>query len=451
MGKIQEKAGRPAKRGAVIESVEPGSVAADLDLRPEDVVVSLNGRPLRDVLDFRFYGADEGIELVIERAGRRFSCASEKQEGQPLGVEFCEVTFDGMRRCRNKCLFCFVDRMPRGLRNTLYVKDDDYRFSFLFGNFVTLVDLNEEDWARLAEQRLSPLYVSVHATDSALRRRLLGNPKAPSVLAQLERLASLNIQVHTQIVLCPGLNDGEALDRSILDLARLYPTVQSIGIVPVGLARTVKKRADLNLRSFEAEEALAVVAQVRRWQRSLRPAIDLNLAYLADEFYLLVGKAVPGAASYDGYPQLENGIGLTRLLLEDWSRLRRNLPLALPRRTRLTMVCGALIAPTLLGMVEELRAVPNLEIDLVPVANRLFGPNVTVSGLLTGADIIDALRRHGHGDFVAVSRASLDACGERFLDEVTPAEAGRVLGAEVIPAENVSELLRLLVQRASSH
>ncbi|HIC94366.1 MAG TPA: DUF512 domain-containing protein, partial [Anaerolineae bacterium] len=223
--------------GGIIAAVRAGSVAEELGLRPGDELLSINGHPLRDIIDYRFYGAEEELELVIRRDGQRLVCLVERGYGEELGIEFVEPTFDGVRHCNNRCPFCFVDQLPRGMRRSLYIKDDDYRLSFLFGNFVTLTNLTEADWQRLAEQRLSPLYVSVHATDLALRRRLLGNPSAPDILQQIGRLGELGIQVHAQIVLIPGLNDGEPLARTVADLAALHPTVQSIAVIPVGLTK----------------------------------------------------------------------------------------------------------------------------------------------------------------------------------------------------------------------
>ncbi len=224
-------------RGGQIAQVLPGSLAEAAGLRPGDVLRSINGHVLRDVIDYRFYSAEEVLELVVERNGQSFALMAERGYGEDLGLEFTAPTFDGIRRCQNHCDFCFVNQMPPGLRRSLYVKDDDYRYSFLFGNFITLTNLEEQDWVRLAEQRLSPLYVSVHATDAQLRARLLEVPEAPDVLEQIRRLGTIGIEVHAQIVVIPGLNDGAVLERTLQDLTNLYPTVRSVGVVPVGITR----------------------------------------------------------------------------------------------------------------------------------------------------------------------------------------------------------------------
>ena len=423
--------------GGIIAAVRTGSVAEELGLRPGDELLSINGHPLRDVIDYRFYGAEEELELVIRRDGQRLVCLLERSYGEELGIEFVEPTFDGIRRCNNRCPFCFVDQLPRGMRRSLYVKDDDYRLSFLFGNFVTLTNLTEADWQRLAEQRLSPLYVSVHATDLALRRRLLGNPSAPDVLQQIRRLGELGIRVHAQIVLVPGLNDGEHLARTVADLAALHPTVQSIAVIPVGLT----KHRPPGLRPYTPDEARAIVAQVESWQRQYRARYGVGLVYAADEWYLLAGKEVPQAEEYDGFPQLENGVGLTRLLLDE----RLQITGGGLQVGKVTLVCGTLIAPVLEALVAEWgksAAFPRSVV--IPVENRFFGPTVTVSGLLVGRDVIEALRGRDLGEVVFLPRAMFDAAGERTLDDMSPAEIEERLGTRVEVAGTLGEVIRRL-------
>jgi len=301
--------------GGVV-AVRAGSIAAELGLRPGDALLSINGHILRDVIDYRFYGAEEELELVVERGGERIVYEVERGYDQDLGIEFAEPTFDGLRLCNNRCEFCFFKGMPPGMRRSLYIKDDDYRYSFLFGNYITLTNLTEDDWGRLAEQRLSPLYVSVHATDLALRRCILGNTAAPDVIEQLKWLGSLGIQVHAQIVLIPGLNDGQYVTRTVADLATHYPTVQSIAVVPLGLTKYHR----CPLRLYAPEEAKAIIAHISAWQREYRDHQGLNLVYASDEWYLLAGLEVPPAEEYDGFPQLENGVGLTRAGLRDVDR-----------------------------------------------------------------------------------------------------------------------------------
>ncbi|MGA9351976.1 MAG: DUF512 domain-containing protein [Anaerolineae bacterium] len=423
-------------KGGVIVEVRSGSISAELGLQPGDVLLSINGHILRDVIDYRFYGAEEELELVVERGGERIVYEVERGYDQELGIEFAEPTFDGLRLCNNRCEFCFFKGMPPGMRRSLYVKDDDYRYSFLFGNYITLTNLTEDDWSRLAEQRLSPLYVSVHATDLALRRRILGNPAAPDVVEQLKRLGSLGIQIHAQIVLILGLNDGQYLAHTVAELAALYPTVQSIAVVPLGLTKYHR----CPFRLYEPEEAKPITVQISAWQREYRRRYGFNLVYASDEWYLLAGLEVPPAEEYDGFPQLENGVGLTRMLLDEEFRVS-GLEL---RVGKVTLVCGTLIAPVLEEMAAKLAGRTGLKVQVVPVVNDFFGPAVTVSGLLTGRDVIEVLRSRDLGDVVFLPRAMFDASGELTLDDMSPAEIGERLGGRVEVAGMMGEVVDFL-------
>jgi len=417
----------------VIAEVHSGSIAAELGLWPGDVLLSVNGHVLRDVIDYRFYGAEEELDLVVERGGERIVYQAERGYDQELGLEFAEPTFDGLRRCNNHCEFCFLNGMPLGMRRSLYVKDDDYRYSFLFGNYITLTNVTEGDWDRLAEQRLSPLYVSVHATDLTLRRRILGNPAAPDVVEQLKRLGSLHIQVHAQIVLIPGLNEGQHLARTVADLAALHPTVQSIAVVPVGLTRYHRGP----FRVYRPEEAGSILIQISDWQREYRRQHGLNLVYASDEWYLLAGLDVPPAEEYDGFPQLENGVGLTRVFLAEILDIRD----CRSRVGKVTLVCGTLIAPVLERKAAELSQVV---VEVVPVENRFFGPTVTVSGLLTGRDVVEVLQGRALGEVVFLPRAMFDASGELTLDDMTLAAIGERLRVEVEVAGTMGEVVGLI-------
>jgi putative radical SAM enzyme (TIGR03279 family) len=420
-------------KGGVIAEVRSGSIAAELGLRPGDALLSINGHVLRDVIDYRFYGAEEELELVVERGGEQSVYQVERGYDQELGIEFAEPTFDGLRRCNNRCEFCFLNGMPPGMRRSLYVKDDDYRYSFLFGNYITLTNLADDDWDRLAEQRLSPLYVSVHATDLALRRRILGNPAAPDVVEQLERLGRLGIQVHAQIVLIPNLNDSRRLARTVADLAALHPTVQSIAVVPLGLTKYHRGP----FRVYRPEEAGPILIQISAWQQEHQRQRGLNLVYASDEWYLLAGQEVPPAEEYDGFPQLENGVGLARMLLDEDLRVSGFRF----RVGKVTLVCGTLIAPLLESRAAELSGV---EIEVMPVENRFFWPTVTVSGLLTGRDVVEALRDRNLGDAVFLPRAMFDASGELTLDDVSPDAIWEALGGRVEVAGTMAEVAGLI-------
>jgi len=439
---------RPA--GGTILHVAPESLAERTGLRPDDRLLAIDGHPLRDAIDFHFYAAEERFRLTFRRGGREMDVEVERRLGEDLGVGFESTVFDRVRTCNNDCFFCFLKGLPAGLRASLYVRDDDFRLSFSQGNFVTLSNLTAADWLRLDEQRLSPLNVSVHATEPDLRRRMLRTRRAPDVVEQLRRLGDLGIRVNTQVVLCPGLNDGEHLARTVHDLAQLHPTVQSIGVVPVAASRHAWAQAHVEekarLGPCTPEYARRVIAQVRPWQRDFRRRRGVDLVYPADEFYLAAAVRLPASSRYDGYPQFENGIGMTRSLIDDWRRLRRRLATGnfpRPDHRRMTLVCGRLIAPTLSRLASELASLVGIDVRVVPVENRLFGPRVTVSGLLAGADIIEALRGHELGDLVVLPRHALDHAGALFLDDVTPDDVSAALATPVAFASTISDVLHL--------
>jgi putative radical SAM enzyme (TIGR03279 family) len=424
--------------GGLIALVAPGSLAGRAGLRAGDELLAINDRRVRDVIDVRFYAAEEHLVLRARRDGREFTVRAERRYGEPLGLEFERLTFDDIRRCDNGCEFCFVAQMAPGLRRSLYVKDDDYRHSFLFGNYVTLTNLEEADWERIGEQSLSPLYVSVHATEPDLRRRMLHNPAAPDVMAQLRRLAGLGVEVHAQIVVVPGLNDGAHLDRSIADLADLAPAVRSISIVPVGVTRYHRG----GCRVHTDGEMRTVFEQVTGWQARLRERFRVNLVYLSDEWYLRLGEDIPPAQAYDGLDLTENGVGLVRGFLDKWPALQPAIPNLQPPTSNfqppvsnlqpptsnVTLVTGTLFAPVLRRLTEGLTGV-----EVVPVTNRFFGETVTVAGLLTGQDVVTQLLKRHLGDSIAVLPAAMFGGPEgQSLDEMQPDEIEKALGRRVV-------------------
>ena len=445
-------------RQPVVEGLEgevagmtPGGLAERMGVRTRDRLRFVNGRPVRDAIDVRFYAAEPHVELVLEREGNTVTLESRKAADEALGLDFQSPLFDGVRPCRNNCFFCFVDGLPNGLRSSLYLKDDDYRLSFLSGNFVTLTNLSEEDWERLGEQRLSPLYLSVHTTDMQLRSIMLGNPNALGALSQIQRLAAFGIQVHAQAVLCPGVNDGPVLEQTVSDLASFHPTVLSIGVVPVGVSSTLRAGLlgspwEQTAFPFSRDRARALVRRIGAWQREFRARFGAGLVYGADELYLAAGFSLPAGWRYDSFPQYENGIGMVRSLLDDWRRQRRLLSNGGARGSggRATVACGVLIAPALRRIASEMSARGGPELEIVAVPNRLFGPDVTVSGLLSGADVAAALSGRSLGDAVLVSRSALDAEGKLFLDSVTPEDVEKRLGHPLCFVSSVSDVLAAL-------
>ncbi len=425
--------------GGTIESVAQGSSGAKLGLRPGDRVVTINGRPIRDVLDYQFYSCEDELEINFRRQDEEIVVRCPASGS--LGIEFAEPTFDGVRRCNNHCLFCFVEQLPGGLRQSLFVKDDDLRYSFLYGNFLTLTNLTEDDWRRLAEQRIAPLHVSVHATETALRRHLLGNPAAPDVMAQLRRLAEIGISFHAQVVLCPGINDGAALDRTVGDLVTLHPQLLSIGIVPAAVGERGAARVP-GLRGFAPGEAAPVIRQIEAQQRVLRKQFGASVVYLADEFYLMAGQPFPPARNYDGFVQYENGIGMARTLVDEWGRIKRKAktPPA-PHSGRFAVVTGRLFSPVLQQLLNEMQEVFGLSFDLIPVVNRLFGEHVTVAGLLGGAEVIDSLREAAVEVPVFLPSSMLDASGLRTLDGLSKAEFEARLGVPVRFVSTIGDVI----------
>ncbi len=443
---------RKSNAGGVIDAVRPGSLGDELGLRPGDRVVAIDGKQLQDAVDFQFYAAEDAIALKVVRDGETTVYDIEKHPDEDLGIGFQDAAFDGVRICNNACFFCFLKGNPKGLRKTLYVKDDDYRLSFFHGNFVTLTNLTDPDWARLEEQRLSPLNVSVHATEPELRRYMLGNKSAPDICDQLRRLGGIGIEANTQVVLCPGVNDGDALRRTIDDLSALYPTVRTISVVPVGATSTAEERIARGLHADEVEgcspeHARAVMDLVAPYQRCFRREHGTTLVYLADEYYLAAGARLPASRQYDGFAQFENGIGMARSLLDDWRRARRALaarPVAANGMQRISLICATLIAPLLEGIGAEFEAATGIATTVHPISNAFFGPRVNVSGLLVAGDFETQLHGNDLGDLAVLPRYALDYTGSRFLDDGTPAELQRQLGVPLAFASTMSEVLQIV-------
>lgn len=441
--------------GGLVSAVEPGTLAEQMGLRPGDKIMAVNDYPLRDVIDFRFYAAEEDIELRVRRDGQDIILSGARGYEQPVGVEFAHPTFDvDIRRCNNKCEFCFVTQSPRGMRRTVYIKDDDYRYSFLFGHFVTLTNLTDEDWERIEEQHLSPLYVSVHATELELRRKLLVKKYAPDVLEQIRWLGERGIEVHTQLVLIPGLNDGLHLECSLRDLTNLFPIVQSVSVVPIGLTRYHPGK----LRTYRAEEATLILDKAEPWRERCRREFGLTFVYPSDEWYLLAGQSVPPADEYDGFGQIENGVGMVRSFLDEWKQVKYQISndkyqmangkcqVSDIKYLRATVVCGELAGPVLDEVVRELNELTGSQVRVAPIVNNWYGV-VTVSGLLTGHDVIKQLKGDAGnlpGEMALLPRVMFDNSGRVTLDDMTPKQIQQSLGTPVRVAQHPAEMLAAL-------
>ena len=412
-------------KGGLVASIVPGGPADIAGIRPGDRVLAANGHPLRDVIDFRFYSDEPPIALTVLSGGEAREITLPDDDFADPGVAFAEDFFDGIRECDNRCAFCFVHQLPRGLRKSLYLKDDDYRMSFLHGSFVTATNLTDEDRKRIVEQRLSPLYVSVHSTDDTIRRKLLGNPNAPPIMDELRWFAKNDIQMHTQIVVCPGINDGAVLENTIEDLYGLYPSVLSVGVVPVGL--TAHRVHLPKIEPVTPEMARRILPMIGDFQAVLEEEFGTRFVWASDELYLLAGRPIPAANRYGDFPQLENGVGIVRLWLEDakktLAKVRRN-----PDRWRglsADIATGVLAVPILRDFSEKLRPY-GINLHVHEISNTLFGPSVTVAGLLAGRDILEQLRGKLETNLLLVPGVALR--NGAFVDDVTLPEIEGSLG-----------------------
>lgn len=415
-----------------ILKIYPGSLAEELELVPGDKLLEINGTRLRDIIDVSFAFADEEIEMLVEHEdGQQEVYEFDKDYDEELGVEFESAVFDGIRHCANNCLFCFVDQVAPDMRESLNIKDDDYRMSFLYGNFITMTNMVDADFQRIKQYHLSPLFVSVQCTNPDLRQKLLRCRTAGNLTAQLDKLEAADVEYHTQIVLCRDLNDGEELERSLRDIVARQPHALSVAIVPVGLTRFRQDRYPL--KSFDKESAARVVEQVEAYQRQQREKDGRTFIYLADEFYLLAGRELPPAEYYDGFPQLDNGIGLARNFMEEFAAAvaeadDSKAALAAHKqqdnrdnraKLRLAVVSGTSISPLMAELAESISGTGE-QVTMVPVPNHHFGTTVNVSGLLTAKDMLAALQDvAGKVDGILIPESALRTGDNVFLDDVS--------------------------------
>ena len=416
--------------GLIVDRVMPGSIAEELEVEPGDRLIAVNGHPLRDVIDYNYYGADDLLELELEKAdGEIWELEVEREEGESLGLSFQAPS---PARCGNNCVFCFVHQLPKGLRSPLYVKDEDYRLSFLYGNYVTLANIGRAELDRIKEQRLSPLYISVHATEPLLRESLLGKSGILPILEVMKELADARITMHTQIVLCPGLNDGEAFAGTVEDLARMHPFVASLAVVPVGL--TGHRKNLPSLAPLTKEFAASFIGEWGGKAQLLADRLGEPFMFLADEFYIKGDIPFPSLETYGDLPQLENGVGMIPLFLSEAEQvLEEAEPFG---EARITVVTGESPYHYLADFLERLSEATGSSIIPVAVNNRLFGPTVTVTGLVCGKDIIAALQGRELGDLVLVPDVMMKEGEGVFLDNLTLDDLERQLGKPVQVVES---------------
>lgn len=399
-----------------IQDVVTGSIGDELEIEAGDLLLSVNGQSIEDIFDYQFLLQDDYLEVLIEKAsGEEWELEIEKEPDEDLGLLFENGLMDEYRSCRNKCIFCFIDQMPAGMRDTLYFKDDDARLSFLQGNYITLTNLSDQDLERIIRYHLSPVNISFHTTNPELRCKILHNRFAGEVLAKAERLFEAKIEMNGQIVLCKGINDGEELERSIRDLERYIPVLKSVSVVPVGL--TKYREGLYPLEPFEKEDAAEVLKQLHTWQNYFWEKYGTHFIHASDEWYLLAEEPLPEEEAYDGYLQLENGVGMLRLFINQVKTALRQLP-GDDREREVSVATGYLAAPILEQLYEEIRKkYPKLKLHLYPIRNDFFGERITVSGLLTGGDIEKQLQGKQLGKRLLLPGNVLRSGENYFLDD----------------------------------
>lgn len=414
----------------IIKSIEPGSIAEELGIEKGDVLLSINDQEIEDVFDYHFYVNDEQLVLTIEKPdGEEWELEIEKDYEEDLGIEFEQGLMDEYRSCRNKCIFCFIDQMPGGMRDTLYFKDDDSRLSFLQGNYVTLTNMSDHDIDRIIRYHLEPINISFHTTNPELRCQMLHNRFAGEALRKVDRLYEAGIEMNGQIVLCRGINDGEELERSIRDLAGYLPYLQSVSVVPVGLTRY--RDGLYPLEPFTPEDARKVLEVVRRWQDELYEKWGTHFIHAGDEWYLLAGEDMPPQERYDGYLQLENGVGMMRLLEDEFREAFEKLPGdEMPREV--SVATGKLAYPLICSMAEKLKSrYPGTVIHTYQIENRFFGERITVAGLVTGQDLKEQLSGKRLGKALLLPCNMFRSQEEVFLDDMTLDELKDALQSEI--------------------
>lgn len=409
------------KKGIRVECVISDTPAEKAGIKEGDRILSINRHTIRDPIDLMFYSDSDILNIVVLRENKTFNFKILKGD-YPLGIEVEPFV---IKRCRNRCIFCFVEQLPKGLRKSLYVKDEDYRASFLYGNYITLTNLTKEDYERINKMKLSPLYISVHAVNPEIRNAMIGNYEAPPILLELKKLAKMKIRMHTQVVLCPEINDGEELERTILELYKLYPYVSSLAVVPVGLTKYHKR----GVKPVDKSKAKDTIKLVEPLQRRFRKKHGNSFVYLADEFFIKAEHSFPPLSNYDDFPQIENGVGMVPLFIEKAKKI--SIPTIKPKRRYVTFT-GLSFYPYLEEFVLRLKE-KGIAVDAYPLKNNLFGESVTVTGLLTGEDIIKGLAPYAEPkDVVLVPDITMRDYEDTFIDNLTIKDIERILSVKAV-------------------
>ncbi len=423
------------KRG-LIKKVDKGSIAEEAGIEIGDVLLSINGQDVTDIFDYRFFITDSYLMLNIEKpTGEQWEIEIEKDEYDDLGLEFEPDLIDREKSCKNKCIFCFIDQLPRNMRSTLYFKDDDVRLSFLTGNYVTLTNTNNDELDRIIKYKLSPVNISVHTTDPDLRCKMMNNKNAGDIMRQIAKLTENNIEVNCQLVICKGINDGCFMERSIEELASFYPGVNSISIVPVGLSEYRDRLYPL--KALENEDALQIIKKVSLYQTKYLHKYGSRIVFCADELYIIANKAIPDYDSYETFPQLENGVGLMSLFEKELDDALKNRYKY--KQGTLSIATGKAAEKFIKRLCDKITSMYRKEINVYGIENNFFGTTVNVTGLLTGKDIKEQLKNKNLGDRLLLSKSMFRAGEETFLDDMTREDLQRELGIEVIAVDNNGE------------
>lgn len=433
---------RKCAQGQPITFVEPDSPAKRKEIRPGDVLLRINDTPVLDLIDYEKLTAERVLKLDLLRETEPISIVLRKDEYEPLGLCFETTLMSRMQTCRNHCVFCFVDQMPKGVRSSLNVKDDDWRLSFIMGNYVTLTNVDDAEFQRILDRRVSPIYVSVHATDPAIRKSIMRNPTAGRIMERLTALKDAGLRFHTQIVLCRGLNDGAVLERTIGDLSSLAPACGSIAVVPVGVTRF---RDGLPvLGTFDREQSAAVIDRIEPMQEAFRKQYGTRLVFLSDEWYLNAERELPASEAYEDYQQIENGVGLLRLFEEDFRyALSERVPLQ--NKRRFAVAGGTAAHPFFQKLYRELEAY-GIETELYPIPNLWFGGNVHVAGLVTGSDLVSALGSKRINGPLLIPHNMLRETEDVFLDGMTLEDVERKLNVRIRPFSDGTEFISCLFE-----
>ncbi|HEY9853041.1 MAG TPA: TIGR03279 family radical SAM protein [Leptolyngbyaceae cyanobacterium] len=436
-------------RPALITKVLPNSIAAEVGFEKGDRLVAINGTHPRDLIDYKFLCADEFLELeILDAAGKTHYIEIEKDYDDELGLEFETALFDGLIQCNNRCPFCFIDQQPPGKRQSLYLKDDDYRLSFLYGSYLTLTNLTQREWDRIEQMRLSPLYVSVHATQPEVRIRLLKNNRAGEILDRLKWFKKRRLQIHAQVVVCPGINDGVHLEQTLRDLAKFHtgevPAVASVAVVPVGLTRF--RPAEDELTPVTREKAQEVIKQVQSLQKEFSKKLKSNCVWLADEWFLIAGQELPPESHYEDYPQIDNGVGSIRLFLRKFEESAKNLPTQISPSRKFTWVVGNAVELAFQPILNRLNEVKGLQVNMAAFPSKYWGQSITVTGLLTGQDLLENLQAKDLGDGILLPALMLKHGDTRFLDDMTVEEVADKLGTKIFPVVGIEGLIEGCIQ-----